>query len=197
MSLREKFSNLEHFGTDWRRLLTRGAFMLLIGVALVLSTMFKHDVIIMQVRDFSWLPVCGFVLLIVGLLECFDAAIAKELRDFFLNLQNGIFDVVVAGLIIFSIGDDPTRLSLLIAAFLFVKGLFRLVVTYATRPPNIFSTSVGSGVSIILGLLIWLEWPSSAGWFLAFCLSAEIGLRGWAIMMFAFWVKSQKEREST
>lgn len=197
MNLREKFSKIEYVGTDWRRLLIRGSLMLVIGVILVVATVFKHDVIIMQVRDFSWLPVCGFVVLAVGLLECFDALIAKELGNFFLNLQNGVLDVVVAGLIIFSIGDDPARLSLLITAFLIVKGIFRITLAYATQIPNIVSTSVGAGVSIILGLLIWLEWPSSAGWFLAFCLSAEIGLRGWAILMFAFWVKSQKEREST
>jgi uncharacterized membrane protein HdeD (DUF308 family) len=196
MSLREKFSKLEHFGTDWRRLLIRGSLMLFIGVGLVVVTVFKPDVMIMQVRDLSWLPVCGFVVLWVGLLECFDAAIVKELRDFFLNLQNGVLDVVVAALIIFSIGDDPARLSLLITAFLIVKGVFRLTLAYATQIPNIVSTSVGAGVSIILGLLIWLEWPFSAAWFLAFCLSAEIGLRGWSLIMFAFWIKSQNQRES-
>jgi uncharacterized membrane protein HdeD (DUF308 family) len=197
MKLREKFSTLEHTGTDWLRLLIRGSLMLLIGVALVVGTIFRHDVIIFQVRDFSWLPICGFVVLAVGLMECFDAFIAKELRDFFMNLQNGVLDVVVAGLIILSIGGDPARLSLLIAAFLIVKGIFRLTLAYATQMPNVVSTSVGAGISIILGLLIWLEWPSSAGWFLAFCLSVEIGLRGWAILMFSFWVKSQQEREST
>ena len=196
MSLREKFSKIEYVGTDWRRLLIRGSLMLLIGAGLVVATVFKHDVIIMQVRDFSWLPVCGFVVLAVGLLECFDAALAKELGDFFLNLQNGVLDVAVASLIIFSIGDDPARLSLLITAFLIVKGIFRLTLAYATQMPANVSTSVGAGVSIILGLLIWLEWPSSAGWFLAFCLSAEIGLRGWSLIMFAFWIKAQKERES-
>ena len=196
MNLREKFSKTGYVGTDWRRLLIRGSLMLFIGVGLVIATIFKPDVIIMQVRDFSWLPVCGFVVLAVGMLECFDAAIAKKLEEFFLNLQNGVLDVVVAGLIIFSIGDDPTRLSLLITAFLIVKGIFRLTLAYATKIPNIVSTSVGAVVSIILGLLIWLEWPSSAAWFLAFCLSAEIGLRGWALMMFAFWIRAQKERES-
>jgi len=197
MNLREKFSTLEHTGTDWRRLLIRGSLMLFIGVALVAGTLFKHDVIIFQVHDYSWLPVCGIVVLAVGLLECFDAAVAKELGDFFLNLQTGVLDVVVGGLILFSIGGDPARLSLLITAFLIVKGIFRLTLASATQLPNRVSTSVGAALSIILGLLIWLEWPSSAGWFLAFCLSAEIGLRGWAILMFSFWVKSLQEREST
>ncbi|MDO8941279.1 MAG: hypothetical protein Q7U98_19160 [Methylicorpusculum sp.] len=196
MKLREKFSNLEYAGTDWRRLLFRGIVMLIAGTLLVFSTLFKPDVIIMQIRDFSWLPVCGVVIFIVGCLECFDAAITMDLRSFFLNLQNGVLDVVVSGLIIFSIGDDPIRLSLLIAAFLIIKGIFRLTLTYATQLPNSVSTSVGAVISIFLGLLIWLEWPSQATWFLALCLSVEIGLRGWAGMMFAYWVKAHKNQES-
>ncbi|MDD5322483.1 MAG: hypothetical protein PHD43_18100 [Methylococcales bacterium] len=92
MNLREKFSKTEYVGTDWRRLIIRGALMLVTGVGLVIATVVKHDVIIMQVRDFSWLPVCGFVVLAVGLLECFDAFIAKKLEDFFLNLQRGVLD---------------------------------------------------------------------------------------------------------
>lgn len=195
MNLREKFSTLEHTGTNWQRLLLRGSLMLLIGVGLIAGAAFKPDVIIFQVREFSWLPICGFVVLAVGLLECFDAFTTKELADFFLNLQMGVLDVVVAGLIIFSIGDDPARLSLLITAFLIVKGIFRIVLAYAANIPNILSTSIGAVTSIILGLLISLEWPSAAGWFLALCLSAEIGLRGWALMMFAFWIKAQKEHE--
>jgi uncharacterized membrane protein HdeD (DUF308 family) len=196
MNLREKFSTLEHTGTDWRRLLIRGALLLLIGVGLVAGTLFKPDVIILQVRDFSWLPLCGFVVLAVGLLECFDAAIAENLGDFFLNLQSGVLDVVVGGVIVLSVGGDPSRLSLLITAFLIIKGIFRIVLAQATHIPNIVSTTIGAVVTIILGGLIWLEWPSSAGWFLAFCLSAEIGLRGWVLMMFAFWVKTHKEQEA-
>lgn len=195
MKLREKFSNLQYAGPDWRRLLFRAIVMLITGTLLVASTLFKPDVIIMQIHDFSWLPVCGVIIFIVGCLECFDAAMTMDLRSFFLNLQNGVLDVVVSGLIIFSIGDDPIRLSLLIAAFLIIKGIFRLTLSYATQLPNVVSTSVGAGMSIFLGLLIWLEWPSSAAWFLALSLSAEIGLRGWAGIMFAFWVKAQINQE--
>ena len=86
MNLREKFSTLEHTGADWRRLFIRGSLILLVWVALIAGILFKHDVIIFQVRDYSWLPVCGIVVLAVGLLECFDAFKAKELEDFFLNL---------------------------------------------------------------------------------------------------------------
>jgi hypothetical protein len=50
---------------------------------------------------------------------------------------------------------------------------------------------IGAGVSVILGLLVFAEWPSSAGWFLAFCLSADIGLRGWALIKLGLWLKAR------
>ncbi|MGR9086994.1 MAG: HdeD family acid-resistance protein [Gammaproteobacteria bacterium] len=196
MNIQSKFENFGRFGTDWRRLLFRGSIMLCIGVLLAAAALFKPDVMMFSTREFSWLPVAGFVVLTVGILECFDAFIARELRDFFLNLQNGVFDVVVAALIIFSIGDDPARLSLMIASFLMVKGIIRIILTHATQLPHKTSTLIGACASVLLGFLIWVEWPTSAAWFLAVCLSSDIGFRGWSLMMFAFWVKMQGKRES-
>ncbi len=195
MSFRDKFSEFSHLSTDWRRVLTRGVLMLFIGVTLIAFTLFKPDVMLFHARDTSWLPLCGLAVLVVGLLECFDAIMSKELKDFFLNFQNGLLDVVVAALIVFSSGDDPQRLSLLIAAFLIIKGAFRITLSYAINSANVTATRIGSGVSILLGLLIWMQWPSSAGWFLAFCLSAEIALRGWAVIMLALWLQTQQEPE--
>lgn len=191
MAISAKLARFERFGTDWRRLLMRGGLMLTLGIFLVIAALFNPDAMIMFSRDLSWLPIAGMAVLALGFIECFDAALAKEPRDFFLHVQNGVLDVVVASLIVFSVDADPTRLSLLIAAFLMIKGLFRTVLSLATQSPQKSSTIFGAGISFLLGLLIWAGWPSSAGWFLALCLSIEIALRGWAIMMFAIWVKGQ------
>lgn len=197
MSLRTKFARFERFGTDWRRLLARGAVMLFAGVTLVLAALFNPDAVVLYARGFSWLPAAALVVLAVGLLECFDAAIAREQRDFLMHLQNGVLDGVVGGMIVFGTDVDPARLSLLIAGFLMVKGILRTILAQAAQVPHRISTLIGAGVSLLLGLLIWGEWPSPAAWFLAFALSAEIGFRGWALMMFAFWVRARKVREQT
>lgn len=192
MNLSDKFSKFEHFSTDWRRLLGRGFIMLVIGTTLAIASVFNPGGSVMHAGDFSWLPVAAIVVLLLGLLECFDAVIAKELRDFFLHLQSGVLDVVVATLIIFSIGGDPARLSLLLVAYLIVKATIRIILAYVTQLPQRASTTLGAAVSIVLGFLMWVQWPTSAAWFLAFCLSVDIALRGWAVMMFAFWLKRQK-----
>lgn len=192
MSLAEKFSSFERFSTDWRRLFGRGLTQLLIGVSLTIASVFNPDGSIMHAGEFSWLPMAAFVILFVGALECLDAAIAKELRDFFLHLQSGVLDVVVASLVIFSISGDPERLSLLLVAYMLVKAIIRIVLIFATRLTQRSSAVIGSAASILLGMLMWVQWPTSAAWFLAFCLSADIGLRGWSMMMFALWLRDQK-----
>jgi len=196
MSLRAKFAQFERFGTDWRRLLARGLVMLFVGAVLAVAALFNPDAVLMYARGFSWLPAAALMLLAVGLLEGFDAIIAKEQRDFFMHLQNGVLDVVVGGVIVLGINFDPARVSLLIAAFLMIKGILRTIVAQATQLPHKTSTMVGAGMSFLLGLLILGQLQSPAGWFLAACLSAEIAFRGWALMMFAFWLRTQKRRES-
>ena len=194
MNSHDKFSSVQHTTSiHWWRYLIRGSVMFVIGVTLVLLTILKPDVMLFHARDTSWLPVCGFVVLAVGFLECFDAFITRGSKDFFLNLQNALLDIVVAGLLILGSGDDPLRLSLLIAAFLIIKGSYRIVLTYAIPSSNVIVPRMAAAVSIVLGLLIWMEWPTSAAWFLAFCLSTEIGLRGIGIITFALWLKPQQE----
>jgi uncharacterized membrane protein HdeD (DUF308 family) len=197
MNSHDKFSNLQHTGISWWRYSIRGAAMLCLGVILILLTIFKPDVMLFHARDTSWLPLCGVVVLIIGFLECFDTLIAKESKDFFLNLQNALLDVVVAGLLVFSSGDDPARVSLLIAGFLIIKGAYRIVLSYAIQNTNITFARAGAGVSILLGILIFMQWPTSAAWFLAFCLSAEIALRGLGIITFSMWLHTQQKQEES
>jgi len=196
MSWRDKISEFGQLGIDVRRLLVRGAALLFIGAMLASASVLNPNATLMHAMEFSWLPAAGWVVLAVGVLECFDAAIAKEARDFFANLPIGVLDVVVGGLTLFSISGHPQRLSLMIAAFLIAKGALRLVIAYGTQSSHKGSTVIGAWISIILGVLVAAEWPSSAGWFLAFCLSTDIGLRGWALIKLGLWLKARNPSQT-
>jgi len=60
----------------------------------------------------------------LGLLECLDAALAKETRDFLQNLQVGCLDTVIGAMIILSVTEELSRLSMMIATFLIVRVLW-------------------------------------------------------------------------
>lgn len=188
---RDTFTQFEQFGTNPKRLKVRALVLLFTGAALAFASVFNPGATLMHAREFSWLPAAGWILLAVGLLECFDAAIAKESRDFFLHLPAGLLDIIVGGLTIFSISGDPSRLNLMIAAFLMTKGMMRLVISYGTSAKPRTSLLAGAWVSIVLGSVIGVAWPLAPAWFLSLCLSGDIALRGWSLRLFAAWLQEQ------
>ena len=192
MRLFERLSQFEGFELDWRRLIIQAVITLLVGVFLALASVFKPDIMILSVRGFSWLPVSGMFILLLGLLQCLDAFVAKHQRDVLQNLQVGVLDTVVGLLTILSITGNVSRLSMMIAAFLIVRGIVRITLVYALKLPNKISTALGGLVSLVLGVLVFLEWPSAEGWFVSMCLNIEIAFRGWAGISFALWVRKQK-----
>ncbi|TRW90785.1 hypothetical protein [Candidatus Methylobacter oryzae] len=191
MNLLEKFLTYERFEMDWRRLLVQGILIALTGATLAMASAFNPNAIVLTARHLSWLPVSGMVILSLGLLECLDAALTKEPRDFLQNLQVGVLDAVIGTMIILSVTEEPSRLSMMIATFLIVRGIVRATLAHALQLPHILVTSLGGLISVIMGFLIWKQWPTGDGWFMSICLNIEIAVRGWAMMTFALWVRTQ------
>ena len=179
----------ENYSISWIRFFIQGMILLGLGITFAISSVMNTDAVIMSAREFSWLPAAGLIIFVLGLQEILDAFITKIPREFLQNLQVGILDAVVGGLIIFSVSGPPQRLSLMIAAFLIVRGAVRIILVQALHLPNAVLTSFFGIIAILLGLLISVEWPTDQGWFLSLCLTVEIAFRGWAMIMFGLWVR--------
>lgn len=166
----------------------RGYTMLIVGSLISIGSLVAPNVMILSVKN-AWLPVASFIILFAGLIECFDTFISRKTSRFFVNLQFAILDTVVGTVLFFSLGYDANQLSILIAVFLMVKGLFRVICGFLGEFVNSRSTIIGGSISIFLGLLIWALWPLETSIsFLSFCLSLEIALRGWALIHFYQWL---------
>ncbi len=195
MKLLEKLTRDERFEVNWQRLLIQGFLIMMTGITFVFASIVKSDAVIMSARFFSWLPACGMIILTLGLLECLDALFAKEMRDFIQRLHVGILDAVVGIFLVLGVSESPDRLSLMIAVYLLVRSLVRMILAYALGLPHAPLTILFGGSCIILGIMVWMGWPTTEGWFLALCLSIEIAFRGIAMILFAFWVKQQYEED--
>lgn len=197
MSLQEKFSRLKNMDLDWRKPLAQGILILIAGLFLALISALNPNAVVMHAQGLSFLPFGGIALLFLGFWECLDALLTKDQREFVQNLQVGMLDTVVGGLIVLSVGQSASRLSLMIAAFLMVRGSVRVVMSNLLKLPHAGVLTLGGLASVAMGLMIWNEWPSGNGWFLALCLSLEIACRGWAMIMFALWVQEHEEAAET
>lgn len=165
--------------------------MFVLGSLLLLFTALVPDVKMSGV-DASWLPISSNLILVIGILRCVDAFTSDNKPLFLMNVQGGIFDAVCGFIIMTSVAEEAVTLSLLIAAYLMIQGLLRIVITFSIAVPNPKSARVGGFISVLLGIMAWLNWPSSAMWFLSFALSAEITNRGWALMFYANSLLKQK-----
>lgn len=174
----------------------RGYIMLIIGGLITLGSFIAPKVVILGFEN-AWLPVAALLIIVTGFVEIFDTYISRHTARFFLNLQFAIMDTVVGLVLFLSLGYDANKLSILIAVFLMVKGLFRFISAYLGQFTNIKSTLIGGAISFFLGLFLWIQWPlESAIWFLSFCLSIEIALRGWALVNFANWLSLNNQTPS-
>lgn len=195
MTLRARLTATSHRVMNDKRPLYRGGVMFAIGATLVSSILLSPNVGMMGVLNYSWLLFCGYFLLLLGIFETLEALLAEELVGFLLSLHYGLLDMVVAGMIIFNLGSHPGQLALLIAAFLIIKGLGRIAFAFVSDLQERRSVTIGAAISVLLGVLLSLQWPTSAAWFMALSLSLEIVLRGWAQMMAAFWLKDRQAAE--
>lgn len=180
------------FGMDWRRLFVMGVVMILVGASLVCASLFNSNVMLMFAGHLSWLPLSGLIFLGLGLSECLEAFVTKDSREFHQNIQVGVLDSVVGAIMFLSVADELSRYSMMLAAFLIVRGLVRIILVNKLKMPHALSTTLLGLVSIAMGIMIWQQWPFTEGWFVALCVNVEICFRGWSMMMFALLVRKQK-----
>ena len=166
----------------------QGKAMILFGGIIALLSMVAPNVYMLG-ENASWLPFICVIMLLVGILRCIDALAAKTAQGFLFNMQIGLWDMIVALLVIFSTNDEPNNMNLLIVGYLLMQGIQRNLLLSASKIPKSMPYRMTGLISVILGLMIWVDWPTSL-WFLSFSLSVDLGFRGWTLMVMAGSIKT-------
>ena len=100
------------------------------------------------------------------------------------NIQGGILDIVVGFLVFLSTDGETNYLNLLIVGYLITQGMYRNILLSVAEIRNPLSNRVTGLISILLGIMIWIDWPASV-WFIAFSMSVDISFRGWTLVVLA------------
>ena len=158
--------------------------MIYVGSLLAILSLISPNVHIMG-ESASWIPIISLVVLVVGVFRCIDALAAGTAQGFLYNMQGGILDVVVGFLVFLSTeGEAANNLNLLIVGYMLTQGIYRNILLSVAEIPNPFSNRVTGLISILLGIMIWIDWPASL-WFIAFSMSVDISFRGWTLIVLA------------
>lgn len=168
-------TNLNSIHENWKWVLASGiAFVLFGAIAVGYSAL----VTLASVFVFGWLLVFG------GIFEAVHAFKAARWGGFLLELLTSILYVVVGVLMVVNPGVGAVSLTLLIAAFFLVGGIFRIVAAASLRPPTWGWLIVSGMVTLLLGILIGMEWPVSGLWVIGLFLGIDMLFTGtWLIML--------------
>jgi uncharacterized membrane protein HdeD (DUF308 family) len=134
--------------------------------------------------------VLGWLLVVSGVVEAIQSFRVRKWGGIFLHLIGGILGVLVGLLIVTHPVAGALAWTLLFASFFTVIGVFRLVAAMRLKFPNWGWAAFDGGVTLLLGLLLWIDWPGSGLWFLGFAVGVSLLLRGWSYVMFAIAVRN-------
>jgi uncharacterized membrane protein HdeD (DUF308 family) len=133
--------------------------------------------------------VFGWLLIVAGATQIVNAIQFRAWNGFFLYLLDGIVRATVGTLLILYPQAGAQSLTLVLSVYFIVGGTFKAIGSTVLRFPS-WGWSVASGlVSVGLGTMLALQWPTSATWFIGFAVGFDLIVYGWALLMFAAAVK--------
>lgn len=147
-----------------------------LGIALVvLGTVALGSVV---VASLATAVVIGALILLSGVGETVGAFWCRGWSGFFLHLLSGVLAVVIGGLFLRAPAGALLGLTLLLAGFLMVGGIFKVVAVLSHRFANWGWPLIGGVVDVILGVMIFNDWPESAFWVVGLFVGINLIFRG-------------------
>ena len=131
----------------------------------------------------------GVIMLIGGISQVVIAFWAGRWSGFLLQVLVGILYVVVGFMVIDAPVASAASLTLVIAAFLFIGGVIRIVVAMAERFPGWGWVLLNGAVTLLLGLLIYKQWPLSGVFVIGLFVGIEMIFNGWYWVMLSIGLK--------
>ncbi len=170
------------FHKNWGWLFALGACMVVLGIAAIflpLAATLAIEIVI------GWLLIAG------GILNFINAFSAKQWGGSVMNILAAILYVVVGAMLLTHPVAGALTLTLILAAFFFVEGLFKMIMALQMRPMTNWGWMFVSGlIALALGVLIWIGWPSTAAWVIGLLVGIDLIFGGWAMLFIALSAKS-------
>jgi len=128
----------------------------------------------------------GIVMVVGGIAQVVSGFWAGRWSGFLLHMLLGVLYVIVGYILVDRPVEAAGGLTLLIAAFLIVAGIVRIVVAMSERFPDWGWSLLNGIVTLLLGLLIYRGWPISGLLAIGLFIGIEMIFNGWFWIMLAF-----------
>jgi uncharacterized membrane protein HdeD (DUF308 family) len=125
-----------------------------------------------------------------GILQAIHAFACKKWSGFFIDLLTGLLYIVVGFMCVANPGATAVALTLLIAMFLMFGGIFRIVIALIMRHQHWGWLLLHGAINLLLGILIWRQWPLSGLWVIGLFVGIDMIINGWSLVMLGLTAKN-------
>jgi uncharacterized membrane protein HdeD (DUF308 family) len=173
-----------------RQLANNWFWYLLLGIGLV--TLGTLAVVYSFTATIFSIVYIGFLMIFSGLFEAFHSFKINKWGSFFLHLFLGILYVVVGIFIVTNPALNALTLTLFLACFLIISGIARTIMSLIVNTPHRFWLLLNGILTIILGVLIWKQWPISGFWIIGTFVGIDVIFTGLTWVMLSLKAKHIK-----
>jgi uncharacterized membrane protein HdeD (DUF308 family) len=133
-----------------------GIVLIALGVGAVLAPVVAGSALVI---------VIGFILLFAGTVPIVRELKAESSKERTIGLTLGIITALAGIAVIGHPLFGLAFLTLLLVGYFVAEGVWKIVVSFRYKPATGWKWLLASGVlSLILGLMIWNQWPVSGMW---------------------------------
>jgi uncharacterized membrane protein HdeD (DUF308 family) len=164
------------------------AWFLALGILFVIGGVFA--IAMPYVASLAVTAVFAVVLLWLGIMQVIQAWTVKSWGGFAWQLIIGL--VLLLGGVAIWINPvlGALTLTIVVAAVFLAKGVFQVILAFQMRPESGWGWMLTAGIlAILVGLIIWLEWPVSTAWALGTLAGISLIFSGWSYIMIAMAAK--------
>jgi uncharacterized membrane protein HdeD (DUF308 family) len=176
---------LAAFRSNWLWFVLLGVALIVVGIIALGSLM---------VASLATAVALGALLLVSGIAEAIGAVWSRGWSGVFLHLLSGVLSIVVGVLFLGAPVDALLALTLLLACLLIVGGVFKVIAALGYRFEGWGWPLVSGIIDLILGVLIWMEWPASALWVLGLFVGISLVFRGFNWIGLGTALRDRNER---
>ena len=124
----------------------------------------------------------GFMLIVGGIGQ---VAFAVKAREGMLAIIFGVLTILIGGYMIANPGAALASFTFLLALYFIVSGIIEALGSFQIRPVKGWGWALSSGIiSVLLGFMIWNQFPLSGAWAIGILIGVRLFFRGWTLLMF-------------
>jgi uncharacterized membrane protein HdeD (DUF308 family) len=172
---------MEGTGKGW--LVFLGIVLILVGLAAICMPLVAS----LAVELFI-----GWILLVSGLMQVIYSFSSRGWGRFFVRLLAGLLYLIVGLMLVAQPLRGVVTLTLLLGILFVLEGICKIIASIGNRYMPCWGGLCLSGVlALIIGIIIWNGWPSSAAWAIGLLVGINILFRGWALIALASALPSE------